>query len=116
MRKHLKSFLIHSGGMAAVAAALSGVLTSFAVDNNNQSEFCVFVDGKQLEGAESDCVLDWGATASRFLLWFAIFGGALLGPFGLYAIMYGVRAAIDALRHRSRRDEPRVKADPPDPS
>lgn len=90
--------------MTAVAAAVSAALVSFDMDRNSQSEFCVFADGRQLRGADGNCGIDWGSVASRFLLYFAVFGGALVGPFGLYPLLYALRAVINFLGRR--RDAP----------
>lgn len=94
MPRDLRSFLIWASAMAVVAALAAGALTAMAVHNNSQSEFCVFLDGRLVTDASGDCVLRFRAVAGRFLLYYCFTGGALVGPFGLYAILYGIRTVF----------------------
>ena len=63
-----------------------------AVHHNSQSEFCLFLDGRLATDAAGDCVLRFRAIAGRFLLYYCFTGSALVGPFGLYAVLYGIRS------------------------
>jgi len=89
--------------MAVAAIALSALPTALDVDKNQQSEFCLFVDGRELRDERTgDCAPDYGAIAGRFFLYFAVFGGALLGPFGLYLVLLALKTVLTS--SRSRRD------------
>lgn len=95
VRGNTKSFLLLFVGMTIVAVLLSALPTAADVYQNQQSEFCVLMDGRELKNERTgDCVFDTMAIAGRFLFYFAYFGGALLGPFGLYLIMLGLKAGL----------------------
>lgn len=99
MRPKARSFLRLFAAMGVAAIILSALPTGADLDFNRLSEFCVFADGRVLLRENgSDCVPDYAAVAGRFLSYFAFFGGALIGPFGLYVVML----AIQRLRQRRR--------------
>ena len=94
-RGKIKSFLLLFLGMAIAAILMSALPTAADVHENQQSEFCILIDGKELmKERTGDCVTDYGAIADRFLLYFAYIGGALLGPFGLYVVLLGLKMGL----------------------
>ena len=98
-RGRIRSFLLLFMGMAIAAILISALPTAADVHKNRQSEFCVLIDGRESANEQTgDCVSNYGAIASRFLLYFAYIGGALLGPFGLYLMMLGLMMGLGKLR------------------
>lgn len=99
MRRRTRSFVLLFMGMAIAATLISALPTAADVHKNQQSEFCVLSDGRELMNERTgDCVSNYGAIASRFLLYFAYIGGALLGPFGLYLLMLGLKMGLGRSR------------------
>lgn len=95
VRGNTRSFLLLFVGMMIVAVLISALPTAADVYNNQQSEFCVLVDGRELKNERTgNCVVATMAIAGRFFFYFAYIGGAMLGPFGLYLIMLGPKTGL----------------------
>lgn len=82
-----RSFWIVCGLTAIGATALALVPTLIDLDWNRGGELCRRVDERSwytYTSQSGECVVRLYALLERFLLWFAIYGGALLGPCALY--------------------------------
>jgi len=92
-----KSFWVAFAVAATMAIALSALPTYAALDLNQQAEFCVWIDGSPLVGERDDCVIHPLKVFERFMFYFAFYGGAILGPFGLFIMASLAKAAIQSL-------------------
>lgn len=106
MRICLRSFWIAFGVTAVAATALALVPTLIDLDWNRDGELCRWVSERSwytFVSQSGDCVVRPWALLARFLFWFAIWGGPLLGPFGAYIVLSLLKASVLALIERRRR-------------